>query len=306
MEWAIGFSIVFIMVIINTVSKHGDNDYAEYKPQLKRCLIRQIIGGALVLLGIFILDYCFSELPRDSEFLIVIAMLSLFIGVPLFVVFWAKAPNSLLLKNDATKQRIDKELEEQGFMHDKALEFDWYPHSFKFDTKNKCLALYNDTEEAFTIYDAKTLHDVQVMDGSNTVANSSSGLGRAIVGGAIAGGAGAVIGMLSKKDSFQYKYVGLKLVLVNNSRFSYKNVELLNVKEEEERGRFKVALDFANRLQEAIRTHVLDAVTVNYTPAANETQSIPERLRELSKLKDEGVITESEFTAKKRELLSAI
>ena len=121
-----------------------------------------------------------------------------------------------------------------------------------------------------------------------------SSLTGAVLGGVVAGGAGAVIGSRKKTESIktetkriderktilEYAYLREKHYMFFDSETYEVFLKLIPQKE----------INFSNRDN-----------TVKFEKL-NET-NVTEKIRELAKLKDEGILTEEEFNSKKKELL---
>lgn len=125
----------------------------------------------------------------------------------------------------------------------------------------------------------------------------------ALVGGAIAGGAGAIIGSRNKIDPISSELIThdsretfLKYFDDNNLKhsmvFDFKDYEKFN----------ELIPQKAFTIVNTIKTNdIIDSV-LNESTGSN----ILDQIRELAKLKDEGILTEEEFSNKKKELLARI
>lgn len=132
-----------------------------------------------------------------------------------------------------------------------------------------------------------------------------SSLGGAIVGGVIAGDTGAIIGSRKKVKINEVK----SEVITHDTRETILNYYDAN---NELRTLYFIANDYQT-FQKLIPEKSFNIVsTVNSTKIINqqlnqkETSSIYQQLTELSKLKEQGIITEEEFSEKKQILLSKI
>jgi len=125
-------------------------------------------------------------------------------------------------------------------------------------------------------------------------------IGGAIVGGIIAGGVGAIVGgrqaidIKSEHVKHDDRRVTLKsktrLLVIDNSTNAF---DILNELFPEKEYGF---------IQEKKRQELI-GVSYPVATSATVNLSIPDQIRELAKLKEEGILTEDEFTAKKAELL---
>lgn len=133
------------------------------------------------------------------------------------------------------------------------------------------------------------------------------GITRAVVGGAIAGGAGAIVGAVTGGKNFEYiKKLGVIITFDNNE-----NIELVFMKGEAKKGGFvanayykdfhKVCgildgvLAKNNNLQLQMMQQETDATSNNFSTA--------DEIAKFKSLLDDGAITQAEFDAKKQQLL---
>jgi hypothetical protein len=130
-----------------------------------------------------------------------------------------------------------------------------------------------------------------------------SSLGGAIVGGAIAGGAGAIIGSRKGVESIKSE------VVTHDTRETYINYF-------DDNGQ-RQSLVFDISAQQALNDlipekeyEIVSAIKTNdlihKEMNKGEGTSIVDQIRELAKLKDEGILTEQEFAEKKSQLLDKI
>ncbi len=213
----------------------------------------------------------------------------------------------------SNKKRILNELKNLNFVISDQYRFSFAPQGIEFilDIENKRFAFCEYKKDKYTIYGSSNFYGLQVLETDTYIEDASNGLNRALVGGALAGGAGAVVGALTKKDKYKYRRIDIR-IQTGNASDSYRQFHLISVENPHGAYSFQPlyikAKAFTNSLQAAIKTHIpAKARTVKASNIVKHEsmKSVTDKLRELSKLKDEGVITPSEFTAKKQELLSA-
>lgn len=120
----------------------------------------------------------------------------------------------------------------------------------------------------------------------------------AVVGGLIAGGAGAVVGSRNKMNEIRSNTVAhdtRKTVLKYFENGKLKSMEF--------------GLEYYNAFEELMPDKEYNIVVNNSSNKPNtekEEVNIKVRLKKLNELKDEGLITEDEYRLKKQELLSGI
>lgn len=130
-----------------------------------------------------------------------------------------------------------------------------------------------------------------------------SSVSGAIVGGVIAGGAGAVIGSRKKTDPIKSE------LIIHDNRETFLNFFDDNNVKHSMFFDFKDYYTF-NELIPEKAFEIVNTIKTNniLNKVINESKpvNISDQIRELAKLKDEGLLTEEEFTEKKKELLEKI
>ncbi len=127
-------------------------------------------------------------------------------------------------------------------------------------------------------------------------------IGGALLGAVIAGGAGAIIGGKQKVNA-----VTSEVIKHDNREVCLKYLDQEDVKREVIFG-FD-ANDVLNELIPEKEHSIVNAIKTSQILAAQSPgsiraeKSVADQIREFSKLKDEGIITQEEFDAKKRQLL---
>jgi hypothetical protein len=127
------------------------------------------------------------------------------------------------------------------------------------------------------------------------VTGGGSSLTGAVIGGAIAGGAGAVIGSRKKIETETKRIDKRKTVLTYNEHGTTKNMFF--------------SPETYEILLQLIPDKDINLVKTNNSPSEvskNKTDDVYVKIRELAKLKDDGILTEEEFIEKKKILLEKI
>ncbi|MFA1763262.1 SHOCT domain-containing protein len=137
-------------------------------------------------------------------------------------------------------------------------------------------------------------------DGESIV---SGGLGRAVVGGALFGATGAVVGGVTGKKTTRKIVNTFKIkITFNNINNPLEYINLINTRTKTNSSIYQNA---CNEAQEILS--VLSIIVKNNDKANNEqykTSSLIEQVKGLKELLDIGAITEEEFNIKKKELLN--
>lgn len=136
------------------------------------------------------------------------------------------------------------------------------------------------------------------------------GVGRAIVGGALAGGAGAIVGANTRASKNMIYNLQIRIITsnINNSLYTINiinNSTGVDVNSYE----YKNGSLFANEVYATI----ISIINQNKKQEDKEIlkedniqKSCFEQLEQLNGLKEKGIITQDEFETKKRELLNKI
>lgn len=164
----------------------------------------------------------------------------------------------------------------------------------------------------YKIYNFKDVLDFKVVDNEevvytpaqySTTTNTGSMIGRAIVGGLVSGGVGAIIGgATASKETVQ---------TVNSSSITHHDFKIILYLNKLHNSKEELAIgDDVNKTQEisSLLTYVLNKKISSQTdkkeknnPSANT--SIADELLKLANLKEKGILTEEEFNAQKQKLL---
>lgn len=130
------------------------------------------------------------------------------------------------------------------------------------------------------------------------------GIMRALVGGALAGGAGAIVGATTGGKQYDYiDHLGLIITLKDGSDFEIVFIRKI----EQVQTNSSLARDGIQELNALIS--MIDAIiaknnqTAKTTSTENANPDPTDEIRKFKKLADDGIITQDEFEAKKKQLL---
>jgi hypothetical protein len=133
------------------------------------------------------------------------------------------------------------------------------------------------------------------------------GIGRAIVGGVIAGEAGAIVGATTRS-----KTVTSFVVRINSNNLQHPayDIPLINSNTSVDSKEYKLAVTFANDVQASIKSIVFNQTPenapkqmINKASSSNSRVGVAEEIKKFKELMDDGIITKEEFEAKKKQLL---
>ena len=189
------------------------------------------------------------------------------------------------------------------------------------DKKNK-LAVKLNSSKKITTYSYNDILSCEIIEDGVSIYKKSTTrtVGGAVLGGVLAGGAGAIVGGLSGKQSKEkeYKKIQLKLIMkdIQNPNifltfFDYQKVEpnrKKGIKESE-----LVVGEILKNSKSAVNewkdifTIIIDKIDTESNSSSekksNSNSSVSDELLKLNELKEKGILTEEEFNEQKKKLL---
>lgn len=176
---------------------------------------------------------------------------------------------------------------------------------FQIDENNK-LFMISDSFIGIsltTVFSFDDILDFEFLENGESIVKG--GLGRALVGGALLGGVGAVVGGVTggKKSNGICNDMKIRIALKN---FYNENTYVVLIKSETKiksfvyKGAFKEAQEILTVLNNAVE----NSVNVEKEVCFNDVQIDPyDELKKCKELLDMGIITDQEFECKKKQLL---
>lgn len=144
--------------------------------------------------------------------------------------------------------------------------------------------------------------DFELLEDGESI--SKGGLGRAVAGGVLFGGVGAVVGAVTggKKTKSVCKSMRIKITLRNfEAQTIY--IDLITVETKCDSSTYKKARQQAQDILSALQVAV-DKIQATPAPQASAPSSVMDEILKLKQLLDMGAITQEEFEAKKKQLLA--
>ena len=263
-------------------------------------------GAGLFGLGMIFL---LATLISYSEDMLVYGILTALPGLVFFVMSFLIRPNVLESGKKAIAKQLESPLGNNGLVveilsGDKVLELSSKPVSrLCIDSSKKQFQLF--INKSYTkIYDVNDLVDYEIRVDNEVIVTSKTkskkGIGKAIVGGALFGGVGAVAGAVAgnskgKTTSSQKEIHHYSLVLKVNDF---------------QKPSFIVSLDSEEIAEEVVT--IFDLLVGNAAVKQDSKRSsVPtdssldsfEQMKKYKELLDAGIISQQEYDAKKKELL---
>lgn len=286
---------------------------------MKKSIILKIVWiGGFILFGYSILLYSAGMLERFGLGKIMGGFVLMIIG--LLVAFYglkAEKRNKLSL---IVADKQPKFLKSIGFHETVKVPIDYYRTFFLDKEKGQIFVtpiFRNEKEVKFNdncIFDLKNMLDVSLRKNEKKIAETKGGMGGALVGAALFGTAGAIVGSnMTKKTTTKTQVTSLKInILTRNYKdplWTIKFLENRNPDQSEYLKLAKSAEEIYSILQawfkeaNEIKPNVTKANTNKVKLEKNEKDDVS-KLREYKKLLDEGIITSEEFELKKKQILN--
>ena len=130
------------------------------------------------------------------------------------------------------------------------------------------------------------------------------GVGRAIVGGALAGGVGAIVGANTRKSKNITNSLQLRIITTDVSKSLY-TINLIKKETKRDSIEYKQAINFANNVYATVMSIINDNNNKGVKKMVQNNEDFIEQLERLSKLKDSGAITQEEFEISKKKILDS-
>ncbi len=173
--------------------------------------------------------------------------------------------------------------------------------------KNKLLVIYKpinfSTDEYYVCkIPFYKIIGCEIIEDNETILRG--GIGRAVVGGALAGGVGAIVGATTRKTTGVIN--SLKIVIrLSDVENPHYEIPLIDEKIERKTDKYKELYQIAHEINSMIIAIEAKNKKQDETKQTTKIKEIDvaEELRKYKKLYDEGVITSDEFNAKKKQLL---
>ena len=192
-----------------------------------------------------------------------------------------------------------------------------FDNSMKFD-KN-IVAINKEKQEIQFFYKLKldkiisfeNVVECNIIENSNVM--ESGGVGRALVGGIIAGGAGAIVGANTRKSKNIVSNLSIRIV-TNEVDDPLYNLNLITYQIDTNKplyaNFYKMAMNFANNVYATIQA-IINENNKNTNKSKEDLQEQKssnglEQLEKLAELKDKGIITDEEFEESKKKILSKL
>lgn len=173
----------------------------------------------------------------------------------------------------------------------------------KIDDNNKTWIVpmkKNYVERNVTVFNFDEIIDYELIEDGETI--TKGGLGRAVAGGVLLGGVGAIVGgVTGKKKSktvVNQMYVRISL---NNKYVKQVTIKLIETEVKKNGFTYNLCKDSANKIISLL--DYMSSQNNSVLSNSNNTTSSADEILKFKKLLDDGIISDDEFNAKKKQLL---
>lgn len=196
-----------------------------------------------------------------------------------------------------TDEACAARVKESGFTISKELNI-WWPHIYVDDGTQKW-AIVRDKKSAPVFYSFSDVNDYEIRENGNSIAQGRAG--SAVAGGLLFGVAGAVIGA-SRSKKVESTCSSMQFIIhVNDISSPTILINLLSVETPKSsqtyQWRVKSAQEFAGTFD-----YMMKKASESKEPAAKSPDASDE-IKKLADLHAQGILTDEEFSAKKKQLL---
>ena len=246
----------------------------------------------------------------------VIGFFTLFILIflsALVVGLWGNNQKKKIIKEHAKKLE-DEIAQVENFTPTKKQVGSW--GLIAIDDNSKQIAI-KEREGPVVKYSYYDILSCEIVEDGVTTYQKSRTIGRSIVGGVIAGGAGAVIGGLSgkEKENREIKSLVFRIVFKSTNKpivklwfidalgETLKMEKSINLSDPYYGQLYKEALDSVKDWRDTFEI-IIDSVNSEKKSTSNSYLSVSDELIKLNDLKEKGILTAAEFEQQKRKILS--
>lgn len=174
-----------------------------------------------------------------------------------------------------------------------------------FDEQNKKWTIpqgmFKKVIDGNKIFDYNDILDYELIEDGNSI--SKGGVGRAIVGGALFGGVGAIVGgSTGHKQKQTCTKLQIKITL-NNTNHPIEYITFICAETKKDNFVYKSSFSFAQQILSMLAI-ICQSNSSSETSSTNSNFSVTDEIKKYKELLDIGAITQEEYEKKKNELLN--
>lgn len=155
-----------------------------------------------------------------------------------------------------------------------------------------------------TIYNYNDIVSFELIEDGSSI--SKGGIGKAIAGGILFGGAGAIVGGVTGKKKIKNVCSKLQIkITVNDTEKPVEYINLINIETKKDGFVYKTAYSTAQEILSILEIICNENKNENEEQQQSEIKSVADEILKFKNLLDCGAITQEEFDKKKKELLNS-
>lgn len=215
--------------------------------------------------------------------------------------------NNNLYREMPTKLEVEKAIESKKIRQEDLNSFNPTKKIYKFiefDDDNKKFVVLNgfDREKMnLNVYNYSDVIEYELLENGETV--TKGGIGRALAGGALFGGVGAVVGGVTAKRTTKALIDNLKIkITLNDLNNPNIYINLIQFRTKGNSSIYKMAYSSAQEILSILAIIVKDNEVID--TQNNNIPSVADEILKYKNLLDMEAITQDEFNTKKKELLN--
>lgn len=213
----------------------------------------------------------------------------------------AKMPKNIKKEEVVVAIKLKEENEKKQKIFEMSKKVGSY---FEIDEKNKLWLIPDGVfggKKNPKVYTYSDIMNYELLEDGETI--SKGGLGSAIVGGALFGGVGAIVGGATGKKKIKSVATNLQIkIILNNLNYPNVYINFITVETKKDSMTYKMAYSNAQEI-----LSLLSVITNNNEQILKQPEqlniSAADEILKYKQLQEQGIITEQEFNEKKKQLL---
>jgi hypothetical protein len=172
-----------------------------------------------------------------------------------------------------------------------------FSKEFRIDSDHKKIALSDSFNFSIVVIAFKDILECKLVEDNSTI--MEGGVGRAVVGGFLAGGAGAIVGASTRGSKNVVSSMQLQII-TNNVSDSFKKLDIITKEIPRDSIAYQKATEFAQKAYASLTSIIKQE---NPEPKKEGPKDSISKLKELSDMLEKGHLSKEEFNKQKKKLL---
>lgn len=298
---------LFSIAFINTSAKLEDDTFKSHELELKERQKKILIWGilAILLISTVVISSIIHQNAETSMYdyntiddkanarkvwditllLTIIVPIIYVIVMVIFLVQWAMVTS----KNDIIREKKEQRIKAELSKYTIDREIRNGNNIVSLDNKHEILIIRNTSDMTYDIIKYGELLSCEILENNSTV--MKGGVGRAVVGGIIAGGAGAIVGANTRKSEIM-RELTIRIITSNSRKSSYViKLQGENLSNE--------AYNFINEVY-AIITNLINQYSKKEKAQVSANNDITEQIEKLAILKEKKLLQKKNLKQKRK------